>query len=269
MGQGGSESVNDVTNITRTMMDIDSSIKQNIQEDCISQDTQKNVINIINSKVRNATVAQKNQLENLCSLQASFKNNVNTDIQNKVAAAIAETAKSQGGSLGGGNSVSKNIVKVMNDSSTFVNASQVLTAIKRCINNIDQSNIINIINSDVDSGNYNQVNDAFKKCLMSFDATNDLVTKATSETKSDVKTEAESKGGDPMASSATSGIISVIIVVILISSLVPVLLPSDGGSGMPSMPSAPAAPSIQPNIGFQEYLNKTSNLASSLAKSVK
>lgn len=133
LNKGEAETVNDVTNITKTLMNVDNHIKQNIEENCISQNTQKNVINIINSKVRNATLAQKNQLQTLCALQSSFQNNVNSDVQNKIAAAIAETAKSKGGDIFGGKAASKNIAKVINESSTFIDNSQVLDVIKTCV----------------------------------------------------------------------------------------------------------------------------------------
>jgi len=247
MGGGGAQTTNDITSMTKSLMNVDNSIRQNIQEDCISQDSQKNIINIINTKVKGATFAQKNQLENLCSLQSVFKTNVKSDVQNKIADAIAQAAKSEGGSPFGGSAATKNIAKITKENKTNINNSQVLNAVKRCIMNIDQSNIINLINSDVDGGDFNQVNTAFKKCLMSFEATSEIAQEATNENKTDVTQKGEAKGGDPFASSAIGGIVSIIIVCSLISILVPIIFPS--GENKPSTASPTASPTTGPSAG--------------------
>jgi len=223
---GKATTVNDITNITQSLMNVDNSIRQNIQEDCISKDSQKNIVNIINSKIKRASVAQKNQLENLCSLQSTFNINVDSNVQNQIADAIAQAAKSEGGSPFGGSAAANNIAKITKENKTTINNSQVLNIVKRCIMNIDQNNIINIINANIDSGDYNQVNEAFKKCLMTSEATSEIFQKSSAENKTEVKQTAEAKGGDPMASSATSAIVSIIIVCSLLSSILPSLLPS-------------------------------------------
>ena len=221
MGQGSAETTNKFTSITASLMNVDNSIKQNINEECLSQDSQKNIINIINTKIKNATFAQKNQLENLCSLQAAFKANVNSNIQNQIADAITQAAKSEGGGPMGGNAASTNISTIVKENSTTINNSQVLDVVKKCIMNIDQSNIINLINSDIDSGNFDQVNTDFKKCLMSFESTSEIVSKAAAESKTEAKQTAEAKGGDPMASSAVSSIISMVIISLVASMFLP------------------------------------------------
>jgi hypothetical protein len=220
-------SENKVENITKTLMDVDTSIKQNIEEDCISQNIQQNVINIISTKLRGSTLFQQNQLETLCSLQAAFKNNVNTNVQNKIAAALQQAAKSQGGSPLEGDKLSRNIVKLTNDTKTIINASQTLNSVKKCVLNIDQRNIINLINSDVDSSEFNQVNNSLKQCFLSTDVINQNDIKASNNTNINLSQKSLAINGDQFTTSIISSIISLIIVLILISISIPFFLPQN------------------------------------------
>ena len=56
MGSGQAEATNKVTNISEQLMQVDNSIKQSIEQNCSQSGKQSNVINIINSKLQNATL---------------------------------------------------------------------------------------------------------------------------------------------------------------------------------------------------------------------
>jgi hypothetical protein len=223
----GEDSDNNVNNITKTLTDINTTIRQNIEEDCISQNLSQNVLNIIGTKVSNTTIHQQNQLEILCSLQAAFKNNVNSDVQNKIAAAIQQTAKSQGGSPLEGDKLSRNIIKIMKDNTTIINTSQVLTSIKKCILNVDQQNIINLINSDVNATEFNQVNNAVKDCLLSTNVISQTDIKVANDTNVNLLQKSLAINGNQLTYSIISSIISTIILLILISIFVPLFLPQN------------------------------------------
>jgi hypothetical protein len=217
----------EINAVNKSLLDIDLSVKQNIDENCLSQNSQKNVINVINSKLKRATAAQKNELKLLCALQSSFQNNVNTDIQNKVAAAIAQTANASGGSIGGGKALAENITKVYNEGSTYLKSPTIIDIVKKCILDINQDNIINLINANIDTTDFNQVNQAFKDCAGKTELKNDKSMQGLFGASLDIKSTAEATAGDPLGSSAIAGIISSVIVLILISILVPVFLPQN------------------------------------------
>lgn len=204
MGAGDAESVNKVTNISEQLMQVDNSIRQSIEQNCSQTGKQSNVINIINSKLQNATLNQKNVMKNVCALQASFDNSVNSDVQNKIAAAVAQHASSTGGGLLGGDAKSENISEVINKSQTFIDNSQVLEAVKNCVMRIEQSNIANIINSDVSNTSFDQANDSFSSCLQTMEATSSLVNKAAADTSTTIDQTASATGGSIFGASGAS-----------------------------------------------------------------
>lgn len=226
MGQGKAEVESSATVITNQLMNIDTSVKMKINESCRGDSTQNNVINIVGSKVKNLTVSQKNQLELLCSLQAALDTSVSNDIQNKIMTAVAQTAEAKGGSLLGGDALSKNVSNIQNTSITNIYSPTELETAKDCLLDIKQGNIINIINSDVDSGNYNQINDAILKCLQGLSSTVKNETKATADTSTDVTQKGKAEGGTPFESSASAGVISAVLISSLLSFLVPLFIPS-------------------------------------------
>lgn len=204
MGSGSAEATNKVTSISEQLMEVDNSIKQSIEQNCSQSGKQSNVINVINSKLQNATLNQKNAMKNLCALQASFDNSVSSDVQNKIAATIAQHASATGGGLLGGDAKSTNISESYNKSQTFINNSQVLDAVKNCVMRIEQSNIANIINSDVSNTSFTQANDSFSSCLQTMGVKSELENKAAADMETTVDQTASAAGGSIFGASGAS-----------------------------------------------------------------
>lgn len=222
MGSGAAETTNKVTNISEQLMQIDNSIKQSIEQNCSQSGKQSNVINVINSKLQNATLNQKNAMKNLCALQASFDNSVSQEAQNKIAATVAQHAAATGGGLMGGDAKATNVSETYNKSQTFINNSQVLNAVKNCVMRIEQSNIANIINSDVSNTSFTQANDSFSSCLQTMGVKSEIESKAAADTETTVDQTASAAGGSLLgpsgASSASLGSFAVPLIISIIVS---------------------------------------------------
>lgn len=219
MGSGASKSTNNTTDITNSLMQVDNSVKQQIEENCTQSTSQNNVLNIINSKLQNATVDQKNVAKNVCALQAAFDDKVNIEIQNTIAATIAQHAAANGGSLLGGDAETANNVNIVNNSSTFINNSRVLSAVKNCVMKINQSNIANIINSDLSNTSFTQANDSFNECLQELNVKSEIEGKASNDTTTKVDQTGESTGGtliSPLSSASASGACIICIIVMAV-----------------------------------------------------
>lgn len=217
------KSTNKVTDLSTTLMDIDNSLKNAIQSSCTNNNNQSNVINVINSKIRNVTAAQKNVAKNLCSLKAVFSDTVDNDLQGKIASGIVQTAESTGtNGLLTGAAVSENIVTSIKKTDINVDNGRDLKAVKDCINRINQSNIVNFINSDIAGSDFKQLNNSFSKCLQSLGIDTAIESNIKTDTSLDVDQEAESKGGDMFASLASFGMsggsVFMIILIILFTS---------------------------------------------------
>lgn len=225
MGAGDAEASNSVTNITNQLVKVHNTIEKSIEQNCSISGKQSNVINVINSKLQNATLNQQNVMKNVCALQASFDSTVDNDAQNKVATAIAQHAQATGGGLGGGDGKASNDITNINNISTEIYNKDVLKAVKNCVMQIDQSNIANIINSDVSNTSFTQANDSFASCLQTMEATASLVSKAKAESSTALTQKSEAEGGTlfgasggslaSLGSSAFPLIISVILSIII------------------------------------------------------
>ena len=143
-------------------------------------------------------------MKNLCSLQESCDNSVSSDVQNKIAATIAQHASATGGGLLGGDAKSTNITDTISRSQTYINNSQVLNAVKNCVMRIEQSNIANIINSDVSNTSFTQANDSFSSCLQEMGVKSQLENKAAAETETTIDQTASATGGSILGASGAS-----------------------------------------------------------------
>ncbi len=190
-----------VVDITEQIQNIDQSIKQRIDQQCLITNTATNQLNILDSVVTNLNVDQKNIIKNMCALRNAFDASVNTEAQNKVAAVIAQHAKSTGGFLGAP-ADSKSVTESITNSQTFIDNSMVLESIKRCISSLTETNVINIVNSNVTNTSIKQLNDQFFECLASDENTAKLAADAKALSEKQIDQSAEAEGNDVIKSIA-------------------------------------------------------------------
>jgi hypothetical protein len=165
-GQGdcNSETTTDITNITSNNTEIDNSIRNRINQDCNVAISQSNTANIIGSKVKKLTVSQNNSVQSLCVMRSILKNNISTEVTNKLLDEIKNNVSTTGALLGAP-AYNKTIMKNFTDNSTKINNSKFNDITKRCILGLSQDNILNIIGSEVEDSTIDQANKAFLECL--------------------------------------------------------------------------------------------------------
>lgn len=195
IGDCESTSKTTVVDITNQLMSIDNSISQSINQACIATSSASNVLNIINSKLVGASIEQQNIIKNTCSLQSSFSSSVSADAQNKVAATIAQYAKSEGGFLGAASNTEA-VTNAQTNIDTDINNGQLLKSVKDCVLNMNLDNVINIVNSSVTNTSIKQINDQFIQCLASDVNTSALAAQAQQASDRKIEQTAESKGTD-------------------------------------------------------------------------
>jgi hypothetical protein len=195
IGDCTTEAKTEVVDITEQLQSIDQSIRQKIDQSCLSANSASNIINVIDSTLVNADISQQNILKNICALKSAFEADVNTEAQNKVAAVIAQHAKSTGGFLGAPAN-SESVTKSITDSKTFIDNSMVLESVKRCMNQVQFENVVNIINSSVTNTSIKQLNDQFFECLASDINTAQLAAEAKAESDKQIQQSAEAEGND-------------------------------------------------------------------------
>jgi hypothetical protein len=243
---------NSVTDITNNLTNVDNTITTNIQQDCIATTSGGNTVDINNSAVFNLSANQKSTVHNVCALKSVFKNNVNSDLQDKVANGIAQITNSKGGVLAApANSVNDIMTVTTNDKT--INNAQVLNSIKRCINNLIVGNSIKITNSLVDGSSIDQTSDAFINCLADDANTTFIANNAKTDTTNTADQKATATGGD-IVSSFFGGLSSLVgqytnIFIALIVGLVLVCIVSSGVSAYFSFSDSPVATSGKDNIG--------------------
>ena len=104
---------------------------------------QSNVINIIGSTAKGISVSQKNQVENLCSMQTILNSNIGSDVEQKLLDAVKNSLSTSGGLLGSAaknETISRNITK----NSTKIDNEKFNEISKQCISDIKQENIFNL-----------------------------------------------------------------------------------------------------------------------------
>lgn len=202
----------EVRDITNNSIFNDNSIRQNIEQSCVNTTSTDNTLNIIGSKIKGLNTNQQNLVRNICALQSSFSNNVSEESQNKMAATIAQYAESKGGLLGASPSTDTYTI-LDTDNSKYINNSQVLNSVKKCINDISLNNTINIISSNVEDSNLNQTSDSFMECLASNEATIEIASKSSNDILRDIETGISAKGGDYEISSIVAVISSLFFLI--------------------------------------------------------
>jgi hypothetical protein len=250
---------NNVSNITENISVLDNSIKQNIQQDCIADTKGGNLVKITGSVVTNFTSNQKNIIKNTCALKSAFKSNVNSDVQDKVANGIAQVVESKGAVIASSSGNTTNNITNLNSKKSFIDNSQVLNSVKRCINKLEVGNVIDIENSYVNGATIDQVGESFIDCLASDDATSTIANALKSDTENKTDQTAKAEGGN-LVSSFFNGISSVIksysssFIAIAIA-LIIVCVISSGLSAYFSMSDSKVAVSGRQNLGsaFDKY----------------
>lgn len=261
MGAGGSKNVTDLTTIVMNRTDINNSVKNNIQQNCVSTQDATNVANIIGSKVRKLSTNQQNSIRNLCVLQTMLDSSVDTQTQTALLDKIRENLKSQGGILGG-NSENISVSKSISKNESFIDNSKFNQVTKDCILNISAKNIINIIGSDVQDSNIDQVNQTFLQCMSQHSDTTKISASDIKQASKDVDITSESKAGDlgesfskvisSLLSPLTGGMQAVTSIVIGI--IVLVLLSSFSSSAMSIFGSIGGGGGGAPQGGIPMYL---------------
>jgi predicted PurR-regulated permease PerM len=207
IGDCTTKSTSTVVDITNTLSSIDNSIRQAINQSCEVTADANNIINILDSSLNNVSISQQNIIKNICALQSSFSSNVDAESQKKVAAAIAQHAVSKGAFLGSPSN-SETVTESINNSSTFINNSQLLESVKKCVMNMELNNIINILNSSVTNSSIEQINNQFFECLASDANTAEIASKAREEYAKQIDQTADASGAN-VAQDIFNGISSI------------------------------------------------------------
>jgi hypothetical protein len=200
IGDCTTKTKNEINDITNHLSNIDNSVKQVIDQSCSETQIASNTVNIIGSDVRNTTINQKNVIKNICALKSIFDSNIDTKIKDEVAATIVSHAESTGALLGGSPADSENIQNSINNRTTYINNSQLLNSVKKCINQLDIENVVNIIGSRASGLEIVQLNEYFKECLAQDE--NSVKLSQDMEAKFDKNFDATAKaqGGDVLKS---------------------------------------------------------------------
>ena len=209
-------SSSETIDITDTVTNIDNSIKNKVDQNCNSTQSANNVINIINTKMKDSSLSQQNTVKNLCVLQSALDSSISNNIQQKVLDTIKENLEAKGSVLGSPastNSVSQRLIK----SKTDIDNSKFNEVAKNCILNIQAENIANIIGSDIEHSGFNQVNDSFLQCLSEHSDITKITTDDIKETELGKDTVDKSSGGNLIESigNAISSIIGSITGIVL------------------------------------------------------
>jgi hypothetical protein len=201
LGQGDckSETSTEMKNITSNNTEIDNSIRNKINQDCNVAMSQSNTINIIGSKVKKLTASQDNAIKSMCVMRSILKNNISTDVTNKLLDEIKNNVSTTG-ALAGAPAANKTIVQNFTDNSTKINNSKFNDITKRCILGLTQANMLNIVGSEVEDSTIDQTNKAFLECL-SEHSDDTLVTVASlSDTQKKDENTTKTQGGDVLKS---------------------------------------------------------------------
>lgn len=207
MGDCNTPSSTDISNITNNDSSINNSIKSQINQDCNQLVGQSNVINMIGSTVKKLSASQKNATESMCIMQSIFKNNISSDVTNKLLDKIKNNIETSGGLLGSPAS-NTTISKILTTNKTSIDNSKFNDISKKCILQQNQSNLLNIIGSTVDDTNTDQTNKSFLKCMSRFSDDTLIKTSDLSDTIQQQDTASKTTSGDlgTSVSNAAQGI---------------------------------------------------------------
>lgn len=196
IGECTTETKVEINDITNYLSDIDNSVKQVIDQSCSENQLASNVVNIIGSDVRNTSINQKNIIKNMCALKSIFNSDIDTKIKDEVAATMVSFAESTGGLLGGSPGSSEAIQNSMNNRNTYIDNSNQLNSVKKCVNQLDIENVVNIIGSKASGLEIVQLNEYFKECLAIDENTVKLSQDMDAKFDKNFDASAKAQGGD-------------------------------------------------------------------------
>lgn len=202
--------------VNENEFNIDQSTRNNIQSNCMSNQAQQNILQIVGSKVRNLNTNQSNISKNLCKLQTMINDTKGSALENDVLNKLTQKIESTGG-LPGTGGTSKSITKVYNKMRANLDQSTVNNITKDCIMKQDQKNVIQIFGSDVSDSNLAQVNNAFAECLQGYEEVKNIDSSLSNTAKTELDQSLTSSAMNPFASFASLAALG-------LPSLLPILL---------------------------------------------
>jgi hypothetical protein len=250
MGGSDTKSTVNVKELNQTDININQETFNKVKNTCEQSTSQKNVLNIVGSKVKKLTTDQKNIAKNACILETALEMTQGTQANNELMTAIKAKLEQQS-TAGIGLAKAESNVSIDKQSKFKFNADQktVNEVISGCITSVDQENVINIIGSDVEDSSFNQVSEDFKECLSKSGVASEQTAKADSKVKStsDTETTQVAKGMNPLAdlmaglgslgaAGSAGPIISSCCIFLCCISILAVSLLGGAGGGMPQMP---------------------------------
>lgn len=251
MGASQTKSNVNIKELNQTDLNLTQETFNEIKNTCESVSNQKNVLNIIGTKVKKLNTNQKNVAKNTCILQTAIQSTkgskANNDVMSSIKAKLEQQASAGIGLANAESNVNIEKQNKYNFNSVQRDVNEVITG---CIAAIDQENVINIVGSEIEDSTLNQDNDVLFDCLSTAGATAEQATASDSKTKSttDTETTQVAKGMNPIADfmaglgalgaagSAGPIISSCCIFLCCISIIVVSLLGGGGGGGMPQIP---------------------------------
>jgi hypothetical protein len=195
MGDCTSASSSDISNITDNNIEINNSIRNQINQDCSQLLGSSNTINIVGSTVKKLSASQKNSVQSMCIMQSILKSQTSADVVNKLLGQIKNNLESRGALLGSPAS-NNSIVKNITTNKTNIDNSKFNDISKKCIMDIKQSNLLNIIGSNVEDTTTDQANEGFLKCMSAHSDDTAITAASLGDTKQEAESTSKTSGGD-------------------------------------------------------------------------
>lgn len=195
MGDCNTSTSTDISNITNNDININNSIKTQINQDCYQTASQSNTINIVGSTVKKLSAVQKNSLQSMCIMQSILKSRTSADVVNKLLDKIKSNVETNGALLGSPAS-NNTIVKNMAENRTKIDNSKFNEISKKCIMDSTQSNLLTIVGSNVEDTTTDQANESFLKCLSQHSDDTQITAEALNDTQKESDIASKTQGGD-------------------------------------------------------------------------
>jgi hypothetical protein len=234
-------SVSSYTDIrNQNQFNIDQSVINRIDSDCISNTKQNNLLQIVGSKVENLKAEQLNEVKSLCILQTVLEYEKDAKVTNDILSTISKQLEAKGG-LPGTAGKAESTTKVYNQMNMNLDQSQVNDLTKNCIMNIKQDNVIQIFGSNVKNADLTQVNKGFIECLQNHSETTGMSAEIANKAKTELDESVKASGLDPFASLAqmTGIFVGGAVLICLGSSAVSAISSMGGGGGGGAAPPPP------------------------------
>jgi hypothetical protein len=190
MGATTSKNKSDV--ITEKDLAISQNEYNTIRQSCSAQQSAKNILNLSDIKDSNLTTNQKNQMNNLCKLQAVLKSSKDASALNKTMTSLESNQSTKGGFFA---AESDNEQTVRNNLKTNLSQDAFNNVQKECILKQNVDNIINAKRIKGSSISATQENALFNKCLMDYASENNLTAGIKDISETTIKNKQKTEGG--------------------------------------------------------------------------